>query len=103
MLKDKCSWRIKTSIMSLISLIIFMVTTPMMNNSIKVTLPKGQAEESSDGEPAVSWLQAGGNGGIVREGFVQESNFYYLTGVSEPGAALILAPGEHRFNEILIS
>lgn len=44
---------------------------------------------------------AGGNGGIVREGFVQESNFYYLTGVSEPGAALILAPGDHRFNEIL--
>ncbi len=29
-------------------LIIFMVTTPMMNNSIKVTLPKGQAKESSD-------------------------------------------------------
>jgi Xaa-Pro aminopeptidase len=44
---------------------------------------------------------AGGSGDIVREGFVQESNFYYLTGVSEPGAALILAPGDHRFNEIL--
>lgn len=38
---------------------------------------------------------------IVRGNFIQESNFYYLTGVSEPGAALILAPDENRFQEIL--
>lgn len=39
--------------------------------------------------------------GIVKGGFVQDSNFYYLTGVSEPGAVLILAPGEHRYQETL--
>lgn len=50
----------------------------------------------------VAVLYGGGaGGGIVQEGFVQESSFYYLTGVSEPGAALLLAPGDHRFNEIL--
>ena len=38
---------------------------------------------------------------IVKGGFTQDSNFYYLTGVSEPGAALILAPGEHRYKETL--
>jgi Xaa-Pro aminopeptidase len=44
---------------------------------------------------------AGGSEAVVKGGFVQESNFYYLTGISEPGAALILAPGEHRYKEIL--
>jgi Xaa-Pro aminopeptidase len=38
---------------------------------------------------------------IVKGQFIQESSFYYLTGISEPGAALILAPGEHRYKEIL--
>ena len=37
----------------------------------------------------------------MKGGFVQDSSFYYLTGVSEPGAALILAPGEHRYKETL--
>jgi Xaa-Pro aminopeptidase len=41
------------------------------------------------------------SGDIVKGQFVQESNFYYLTGISEPGAALILAPGERRHKEIL--
>jgi Xaa-Pro aminopeptidase len=40
-------------------------------------------------------------GALVKGGFVQESSFYYLTGISEPGAALILAPGEHRYRETL--
>jgi len=44
---------------------------------------------------------AGGSSAVVRSGYVQESDFYYLTGVSEPGAALILAPGDHEYNEIL--
>jgi Xaa-Pro aminopeptidase len=44
---------------------------------------------------------ASGSGAIVKGGFVQDSNFYYLTGVSEPGAALLLAPGEHRYKETL--
>ena len=43
----------------------------------------------------------GGSSEVVRAGYVQESDFYYLTGVSEPGAALILAPGNHTYNEIL--
>jgi Xaa-Pro aminopeptidase len=44
---------------------------------------------------------ASGSEAVVKGGFVQDSNFYYLTGVSEPGAALVLAPGEHRDKEIL--
>jgi len=44
---------------------------------------------------------AGGSSEVVRAGYVQESSFYYLTGISEPGAALVLAPGDHIFNEIL--
>lgn len=40
-------------------------------------------------------------GATGEEPIVQESNFYYLTGISEPGAALILAPGERRHKEIL--
>ena len=39
--------------------------------------------------------------GIVKIGFIQESSFYYLTGISKPGAALVLAPGEHRYRETL--
>ena len=37
----------------------------------------------------------------LRSGFYQEPNFYYLTGWMEPGAILLLAPGEPR--EILFS
>lgn len=57
--------------------------------------------EFLDGGVAVMYGATDGGGGIVRGQFVQESSFYYLTGVSEPGAALILAPGEHRHKEIL--
>jgi Xaa-Pro aminopeptidase len=56
--------------------------------------------DAMDGGIAVLY-GGGADGGIVQEGFIQESSFYYLTGVSEPGAALLLAPGDHRFNEIL--
>ena len=56
--------------------------------------------EALDGGVAILYGATGSNG-IVKGGFVQDSNFYYLTGVSEPGAALVLAPGEHRYKEIL--
>ena len=56
--------------------------------------------DAMDGGVAVLY-GAGGSSAIVRAGYIQESNFYYLTGVSEPGAALILAPGDHRYNEVL--
>ena len=56
---------------------------------------------SLDGRVAVLYGAESHGGGVVEELFVQESNFYYLTGISEPGAALILAPGEKRYKEIL--
>lgn len=56
--------------------------------------------ESLDGGVAVLF-GASGSDAIVKGGFVQDSDFYYLTGISEPGAALILAPGEHRYKEVL--
>jgi Xaa-Pro aminopeptidase len=36
-----------------------------------------------------------------REGYRQDSDFYYLTGVTEPGAVLVLAPGERTYREFL--
>jgi Xaa-Pro aminopeptidase len=56
--------------------------------------------EALDGGVAVIF-GATGSDAVVKGGFVQDSNFYYLTGVSEPGAALVLAPGEHRYKETL--
>jgi Xaa-Pro aminopeptidase len=56
--------------------------------------------EHLDGGVAVLYGSSG-SAGIVRSGFVQESNFYYLTGISEPGAVLVLAPGEARYKEVL--
>src|SRR5210317_1814231 len=56
--------------------------------------------EKLDGGVAVLY-GANDASGIVKGGFVQESSFYYLTGISEPGAALILAPGERRHKETL--
>lgn len=56
---------------------------------------------SLDGRVAVLYGAESNAGGVVDELFVQESSFYYLTGISEPGAALILAPGEKRYKEIL--
>ena len=55
--------------------------------------------EKLDGGVAVLY-GANGSSAIVSGSFVQESSFYYLTGISEPGAALILAPGERRYQEI---
>lgn len=54
-----------------------------------------------DGRVAVLYGAKAQTGGIVEELFIQEPNFYYLTGISEPGAALILAPGEKRYQQIL--
>ena len=47
---------------------------------------------------AVLYGKTGGGEGD----FEQDPNFYYLTGVKEPGAILILAPKEHSRREILL-
>ena len=57
--------------------------------------------EKLDGRVAVLYGASHRGGGVVEELFIQESSFYYLTGVSEPGAALILAPDEKQYTEIL--
>jgi len=57
--------------------------------------------KSLDGGIAVIYGARRAEGGIVEQAFIQDSDFYYLTGVSEPGAALILAPSEHRYREVL--
>ena len=46
--------------------------------------------ESLDGGVALLYGAEG------EEPLIQESTFYYLTGVSDPGAALLLMPGEKR-------
>jgi Xaa-Pro aminopeptidase len=57
--------------------------------------------EKLDGKVAVLYGAEGQHGGVVEELFIQEPSFYYLTGISEPGAALILAPAEKQYKEIL--
>jgi len=57
--------------------------------------------EKLDGRVAVLYGAPHRGGGVVEQLFIQESSFYYLTGVSEPGAALILAPDEKQYKEIL--
>ena len=57
--------------------------------------------EELDGRVAVLYGALAQHGGATEELFIQESNFYYLTGISEPGAALILAPLESTYQEIL--
>ena len=53
------------------------------------------------GGVAVLYGKTASGAGVVNGQFIQESNFYYLTGISESGAALILAPGESIYKEIL--
>lgn len=57
--------------------------------------------EKLDGRVAVIYGGERQGSGVVEQLFIQESSFYYLTGVSEPGAALILAPNEKQYKEIL--
>jgi len=79
------------------------LTCPVQAGEIGVDVFKARREvlmESLNGGVAVLFGSSGSEA-IVRSGFVQDSNFFYLTGISEPGAALILAPGEHRYKEIL--
>ena len=57
--------------------------------------------EKLDGKVAVLYGAEGQHGGVVEELFIQDPSFYYLTGISEPGAALILAPAEKKYKEIL--
>jgi len=57
--------------------------------------------EMLDGRVAVLYGATSHGVGVVEDLFIQESSFYYLTGISEPGAALILAPGEKVYQEIL--
>lgn len=57
--------------------------------------------ESLDGRVAVLYGAEAHHSGPTEALFIQESNFYYLTGISEPGAALIIAPGAKPHQEIL--
>ncbi len=57
--------------------------------------------ESFDGGVAVLYGATAPSDAVVEAPFIQESSFYYLTGVSEPGAALILAPAERAYKDIL--
>ena len=56
---------------------------------------------SMDGGVAVLYGATESGTDIVERPFIQDSSFYYLTGISEPGAALILAPDEHPYRENL--
>ena len=62
------------------------------------------AERLGDGVIAIlGYTESEGQSGFT--GFRQESNFYYLTGHSEPGAALLIAPSKGRvsYREALVS
>jgi Xaa-Pro aminopeptidase len=61
---------------------------------------RAEVMDALDGGVAVVFGRTGSEA-LVRSGFVQESSFFYLTGISEPDAVLVLAPGEHRYTETL--
>ena len=81
-------------------LFLIMVSLPISATAQTITPEEYRARRQAvmqelDGGVAVLYGATGG------EPLIQESNFYYLTGVSDPGAALVLAPGETRYQEIL--
>ena len=84
-------------------LLAFLAWNPVAADTLDVKIFKerrAKVMDALDGGVAILY-GATESSGIVKGGFVQDSNFYYLTGVSEPGAALVLAPGEHRYKETL--
>ena len=91
------------TIISLIAFaLVFSGTIQAATNNADVFKARREAlMEKLDGGVAVIYGATDSGDSIVKGQFVQESSFYYLTGISEPGAALILAPGEHRYKEIL--
>lgn len=82
----------------------FLVTTAMGVAAADLSVFEARRAalmESLDGRVAVLYGAQAKAGEVVEELFIQDSSFYYLTGISEPGAAIILAPGEMRYREIL--
>ena len=80
------------------------IPSPLQAASSEVDVFKDRREalmKKLNGGVAVMYGATDDGKDIVKGQFIQESSFYYLTGISEPGAALILAPGEHRYKEIL--
>jgi len=80
------------------------VSGPLQAATNEVDVFKDRREalmKKLNGGVAVMYGATDDGNDIVKGQFIQESSFYYLTGISEPGAALILAPGEHRYKEIL--
>jgi Xaa-Pro aminopeptidase len=57
--------------------------------------------EALDGRVAVLYGAEANSSGATEQLFIQDSNFYYLTGISEPGAAFIIAPEAKTYKEIL--
>lgn len=91
---------------SIIRIIVFAIGVSSLTQAadIDIDVFKARREalmESLDGGVAVLYGATDVGSGIVKANFIQESSFYYLTGISEPGAALIMAPGEHPFKEFL--
>lgn len=87
-----------------ICLLCFFISSPAYatDNDTGIFKARRQALMKSMGDGvAVIYGRNVNSSDLGSGGFVQESSFYYLTGVSESGAALILAPGEHRYKEIL--
>ena len=65
------------------------------NSGIYAERRRMLAERLGDGVIAIpGYTESEGQSGFT--GFRQESNFYYLTGHSEPGAALLIAPSKGR-------
>lgn len=57
---------------------------------------RAKLRESLEGAPALLLARTEKEAQHDRSGFFQEPNFYYLTGVNVPGAALLLAPDGDR-------
>ncbi len=87
----------------------FVISCALVTTALQVTAAdlsifearRAALMEMLDGRVAVLYGAQSQVGSVTEELFVQEPNFYYLTGISEPGAALILAPGENQYRQTL--
>jgi len=98
-----------------------LILSPLLALSVVTALPRGAAPSDAPAHPPKPFdasvyaarrdklMKALGKGIAVlyargeedRDGYRQDSDFYYLTGISEPGVVLVLSPAERTYHERL--
>lgn len=88
---------------------LFLLSGPAAAQDVPVAAPAGDFPPEVYRERREKLMKRLGDGVAVlysrgeedRDGFLQDSDFHYLTGVADPGAVLVLSPGERVYKEWL--